>query len=146
MRIARSAPRTLFLVELIQDLGARTPRRAHPEIDDRCALGERLVLEDHDHVGVPDRGERPPEAVERPRVLDLGDQGGMRAEPLAQQLRERVRLLHGLGAGKRGDDVRAGRTEQALGLVERVVPRHRREHLRPTAEQRVGEAIGCVEV
>ena len=68
-----------------------------------------------------DRRERRPEGVERVRGR-LGQHGRVRAEPLAQQLAERVRLLDRLRAGERGDDPALRAAQQRLGAVERVVP------------------------
>ncbi|TML82391.1 MAG: hypothetical protein E6G08_21820, partial [Actinobacteria bacterium] len=82
------------------DLGALAAGGAEPEVDDRRALGDRLVAEDHHDLSVANRRKRQPERVERGTRL-LGEHGRVRGEPFAQQPAERVGLLDGLGAGER---------------------------------------------
>ena len=53
----------------------------------------------------------------------LGQHRAVRAQPLAEQLGERVRLLDRLAARERGDGRRAAGAQELLGPVERVVPR-----------------------
>ncbi len=51
----------------------------------------------------------------------------MGVEALPQELREPVGLLDGLPARERGDGGGAAVAQQALGLVERLIPRDRLE-------------------
>ena len=70
----------------------------------------------------------------------------MRAETLAHELRERVRLLDRLGAGQRDDDATVRRAQQPLGLVERVVPGDRLEPAAPHALDRIDDAVARAQV
>ena len=129
----------------IDDLGARTARGLDPEVDDRGPLDDGIVAEDHDQLGVPDRGQREPERVERGADV-LGHDRAVGAEAPAQELAQRVRLLHRLGAGERGDDARPGCTKHLLGLVERVVPRERLVAANSDLAARVDDAVAGAQV
>ena len=76
----------------------------------------------------------------------LGQHGRVRAEALAQQLAERVRLLDRLGAGERGHDPALRAAQQRLGAVERVVPGELAEAAAPHALERVDDPVAGVEV
>ena len=71
----------------------------------------------------------------------LGQHGRVRAEALAQQLAERVRLLDRLGAGERRHDPSLRAAQQRLGSIERVVPRQLAEALR-RSRARAGRRSG----
>ena len=80
-------------------------------------------------------------------VRDLLRQHGLvRAETLAHELRERVRLLDRLRAGERDDDAAVRRLQQPFGDVERVVPRDGLEAAAPHALDRVDDAVGRAQV
>src|SRR5207253_842036 len=51
-------------VPRVLDPRAVTAGRPQPEVDDRRPLGDRLVAEDHDQLGVADRRERQAEAIQ----------------------------------------------------------------------------------
>ena len=123
--------------------GAVAARGLDPELDDRGALGHRLVAEDDHELGVADRRERQPEGVEGLARLFRQD-GGVGAEPLAQEPAERVGLLDRLGARERGDDPPPGPCEHPLGLVQRVVPGEDVETAAADAPERVGDAIASL--
>ena len=110
-----------------------------PEVDDGRAVGDVVVADDDDDLGLGERRERQPERVERVGGR-LGQHRGVRAEPAAQEPGERVGLLERLGAGERGDDAGAGAAEQLLGAVERGVPGDRLEPELP-ARERLGDAV-----
>ena len=108
-------------------------------LDDR-----RIPQHGHD-VGVADRGERDAEGVQCIRNL-FREEGGVRTEAAAEELAERVRLLDGLRARERGDDAAVGLAEQPFCLAERTVPGDLFEAAAPYAEDRVVDAVLCVEV
>ena len=108
-----------------RDDGRAVPARlAHPEVDDRRALGERHVAEHGDDLRLADRGERQAVRVERARDL-LGQHRLVRAGALAHELRERIRLLDRLGAGERDDDAALRRAQAAARPRRARRPRRR---------------------
>src|SRR5581483_6546230 len=134
------ALRVSDIVGGVEDPGAVAACGPDPEIDDRRALDDRHVAEDYDGVGVADRGERQPVAVESAGDL-LRQHRLVRAEAAAQQLPERVRLLDRLRAGECGDDAAARRAQQPLGLVHRRLPRDLLQAAARNALQRLREAV-----
>ena len=103
-------------------------------LDDRCISQHR-----HD-VRVADRGQRDAEGVERIRHL-FWEESGVRAEPAAQELAERVRLLDRLGAREGGDDASVRLAEQPFGLVQRALPGDLLEAAPPYAHDRIAHAV-----
>ena len=65
----------------------------------------------------------------------------MGAEPDAQQLAERIRLLDRLRAREHRDDPPARLAQQPLGLVERLLPRHGLETAHAHALQWLAEPV-----
>ena len=63
----------------MDDLGAVAARRLEPEVDDRRAVGDVVVTDDDDDLGLRERRERQPERVERVGGR-LRQHGGVRAE------------------------------------------------------------------
>jgi len=70
---------------------------AHPQVDDRRALGERHIAEDGDDLGLSDRREWQAISVERTRHF-LRQHGVVRVGAAADEFCERIRLLDRLGA------------------------------------------------
>jgi hypothetical protein len=63
------------------DPGAGSARGLDPEVDDRSPLDDRIVADDHDQLGVPDRGQRQAERVKRGADVLWHDRA-VGAEPL----------------------------------------------------------------
>jgi hypothetical protein len=129
----------------VDDLGAVAARLTDPEIDDRSAVGNLLVTDHDDDLGVPDRRQRRPEGVE-PVRNSFGHDRGMRAEALTQELAERVCLLDGLRAGERGHDAALGAAQQLLGAVERVGPGELHETPPLDAFEGIDDSVAGIDV
>ena len=129
----------------VGDLRAGAACGLEPELDDGRALDDRLVADDGDRLRGAERRERRAEGVEPVGDL-LRQDGGVRAEPLAEQLREPVGLLDRLAARERGHGRGAALAEQRLGAVERVVPRERLELPRAGLLERLDDAVARVEM
>ena len=92
----------------LDDLGSVSACLLDPQLDDRGAVGDALLADHDDELRVRDRGERGTKGVER-RGGCLWQNGGVGAEPGAEEPAERVGLLDRLGARERGHDPAARR-------------------------------------
>src|SRR5262249_51294073 len=129
----------------LDDVGARAPRLADPEVDDRSPLDNGVVAEDDDQLRVADRRKRTPECVEA--LADLfRKHRRVCVQADADELCECVGLLVRLGTGKGYRDPAVGLAEQPIGVVQRLFPGDLLEPAPASAPQRVGNPVVGVQV